>query len=83
MIIQQSTLYFKEGTSDKVYQAWVDKNDNTQECIVNYAFGRRGSKLRGGTKTNYPVSQWSATRIYNDLVDSKIKKGYGYDYPSI
>lgn len=82
MIIQQATLYFKEGTSDKVYQAWVDKNETTQDCQVNYAFGRRGSKLRGGRKTDHPVSQWSATKIYSDLIDSKLKKGYGYDYPS-
>ena len=82
MIIQQATLYFKEGTSDKVYQTWVDKNEATQECTVQFAFGRRGSRLRGGSKTSYPTSQWSATKIYNDLVDSKIKKGYGYDYPS-
>jgi predicted DNA-binding WGR domain protein len=81
MIIQQATLYFKEGTSDKVYQTWVDKNELTQECSVKYAFGRRGANLRGGSKTDHPVSQWAATKIYNDLVESKVKKGYGYDYP--
>jgi hypothetical protein len=82
MIIQQSTLYLKEGTSDKVYQTWVDRDETTQNCLVNYAFGRRGSKLREGRKTDIPVSQWTATKIYGDLVDSKLKKGYGYDYPS-
>jgi bifunctional non-homologous end joining protein LigD len=81
MTINQTTLYFKEGTSDKVYQTWIDQNAKTQEYCVNFAFGRRGSRLRTGTKTPSPVSSYMANKIYSDLIDSKLTKGYGYDYP--
>ena len=37
------TLYYREGSSDKVYQVSLEpKGDG---FIVNFAFGRRGSTL--------------------------------------
>lgn len=68
------TLYFKEGTSDKVYQA--ELNEQSGKYVVNFAYGRRGRDLKTGTKTPSPVSYEEAKLIYDELVNSKLKKGY-------
>ena len=68
------TLYFKEGTSDKVYQATIESKDG--KYIVNFAYGRRGSTLNTGTKTATPVSYEDAQRIFEKLVAEKTAKGY-------
>lgn len=81
MTIEQTTLYFKEGTSDKIYQTWIDKDTQTEQYQVNFAYGRRGRTLRSGTKTPYAVANHTASRIYNKLVESKLAKGYGYTLP--
>ena len=75
MIIEQTTLYYQEGTSDKVYQAWIDERSQGS-YIVGFAFGRRGNTMQTGTKTPAPVSLGMARRTYEKLVDSKIAKGY-------
>ncbi len=69
-----TTLYFKSGGSDKVYQAAVEpKGDG---FVVNFAFGRRGSTFQIGTKTASPVSFEAAKNIYEKLVAEKTAKGY-------
>lgn len=68
------TLYFRQGSSDKVYQASIEpKGDG---YVVNFAYGRRGSALTAGTKTNAPVSLVEARRLYDKLVAEKTAKGY-------
>jgi len=78
--IKEATLHYLGGSSDKIYRAWIDSSaqrlDNS-EFVVNFAFGRRGSRLQVGTKTNTPVPLSRANTIYENLVNSKIKKGYG------
>jgi predicted DNA-binding WGR domain protein len=74
-IQQQKTLYFTEGKSDKVYE--VDLCESGSNLyVVNFRYGRRGSTLREGTKTIFPVAYEEAMKIYNKLVESKKKKGY-------
>ena len=68
------SLAFKEGSSDKVYLASVEQV--TGGHVVNFAFGRRGSTLNTGTKTQSPVSLDEANKIYEKLVLSKTAKGY-------
>ncbi|MGJ8724587.1 MAG: WGR domain-containing protein [Roseibacillus sp.] len=72
--IQSTTLYFSEGNSDKVYQVSIDETDD--EFTVNYAYGRRGSTLKTGTKTQQPVSREQAEKLYAKLVRAKEAKGY-------
>ena len=72
--MEQITLYFKEGTSDKVYQASIEPKDG--EWVVNFAYGRRGSTLNTGTKTSTPVSYDEAKQIFDKLVAEKKAKGY-------
>ena len=68
------TLYFREGSSDKVYQCAIEPAG--ERFIVNFAYGRRGSTLNTGTKTNVPVSFDDAKRIFDKLVKEKQSKGY-------
>ena len=72
--MEQITLYFKEGNSDKVYQATISSMDG--KYVVNFAYGRRGSTLNTGTKTATPVSYEQAKKIYDKLVAEKTAKGY-------
>ena len=67
-------LEFREGSSDKVYRAGIEKMD--KGFVVNFAYGRRGSTLNTGTKTTQPVPYDEAENIYNKLVQSKTAKGY-------
>jgi bifunctional non-homologous end joining protein LigD len=71
---ERITLYYREGPSDKVYQASIEPQGGL--FVVNFAFGRRGSTLQTGSKTSEPVDYDSAKRIYDKLVREKKAKGY-------
>lgn len=68
------TLYYRQGSSDKVYQVSITPKD--QGFVVTFAFGRRGSTLQTGTKTTTPVSYDTARVIFDKLVTEKVNKGY-------
>ena len=68
------TLYFREGNSDKVYQASLQPKG--AGFVVNFAFGRRGTTLQTGTKTAKPVDYQAAIKAYDKLVNEKMAKGY-------
>jgi bifunctional non-homologous end joining protein LigD len=72
--LENVTLYFKEGASDKVYQCAIEPAG--ERFVVNFQYGRRGSTLNTGTKTNVPVDYDQAKRIFNKLVKEKTGKGY-------
>lgn len=80
-LVNQKTLYFSEGTSDKVYE--VDICENQELFIVNFRYGRRGTTLREGTKTVFPVSYEEALQVFNKLIESKEKKGYSEKETSV
>ena len=69
-----TTLYYREGSSDKVYQCQIEQAG--ERFVVNFAYGRRGSTLNTGTKTNVPVSFDDAKRIFDKLIKEKRSKGY-------
>ena len=73
-IIKSVTLYFRRGRSDKVYQAAIEERGD--RFIVSFAYGRRGTTLKAGTKTPQPVPWVQAERIHSKLVASKLAKGY-------
>ena len=68
------TLYYREGTSDKVYQAAIKPDGD--RFVVTFAYGRRSSTLNTGTKTVAPVEYEEARRLYDRLVKEKKAKGY-------
>jgi bifunctional non-homologous end joining protein LigD len=71
---KSATLYFRQGGSDKVYQAEIQaKGDG---FVVNFAFGRRGTTLQTGSKTAGPVDYQAALKVYDKLVSEKMAKGY-------
>jgi bifunctional non-homologous end joining protein LigD len=72
--MEQITLYFKQGTSDKIYQISLEQQNGGY--VVNFAYGRRGSTMNTGTKTQSPVGYNAAKAIYDKLVKEKTAKGY-------
>ena len=71
---QSTTLYYRDRTSDKVYQASLEPVGDG--FVVQFAYGRRGSSLNTGTKTQCPVDYEEAQRIYDKLIREKKAKGY-------
>ena len=69
-----TTLYYRAGASDKVYQAAVEPSGSG--FIVSFAYGRRGATLQTGVKTARPVSFDAVKKIYDKLVQEKTAKGY-------
>lgn len=67
-------LYYKEGSSDKVYKATVEESG--AGYIVNFAYGRRGNALTTGCKTPKPVAYEAAKKVFDKLVIEKTGKGY-------
>lgn len=74
MNTESVTLYYREGSSDKVYQASIEPRDHN--FVVNFAYGRRGSTMQTGSKTADPVDFDTAKHIYDKLVREKTAKGY-------
>lgn len=74
MKTENITLFFKQERADKVYKAALEEKDS--QYIVNFAYGRRGSTLKTGTKTQTPVPYEKAKKIYDKLVRDKSAKGY-------
>jgi len=72
--MENITLYFKQGSSDKIYQASIEPKDS--QFVVNFAYGRRGSTLSTGTKTSTAVDYDAAKAIYDKLIKEKTAKGY-------
>lgn len=68
-----ASLYYRNGSSDKEYHVRLEARD--AGFVVNYAYGRRGSALSTGTKTNTPVDYAAASRIFDKLVNDKQAKG--------
>ena len=72
--MESITLYYRDGRSDKVYQAFIEPKGSG--FVVNFAYGRRGSTMTTGTKTQSPVSFEEAQKIHSKLVREKLGKGY-------
>ncbi len=68
------SLSYQEGPSDKVYNASLEAKGD--KFVVNFSYGRRGSTLSTGTKTDKPVAYDKAKVIYDKLVREKMAKGY-------
>ena len=74
-LIQRTTLLYQEGNSDKVYE--VDLCQTGEDLyVVNFRYGRRGTKFKEGVKTAQPVPEAQAQKVFDELVASKVKKGY-------
>lgn len=74
MAIEQISLYYKDGGSDKVYHTQIEPVDGGY--LVNFQYGKRGSTLATGCKTAKPVELAEAQKIYHKLIKEKQAKGY-------
>ena len=72
--LKTTSLYYREGTSDKEYHVRLEAKGNG--FVVNIAFGRRGSTLSTSTKTSAPVYYDAALIVFDRLVREKKAKGY-------
>jgi bifunctional non-homologous end joining protein LigD len=72
--LQSVSLYYREGSSDKVYHVQIAEASGGY--AVNFQYGRRGSSLQSGTKTPQPVTLGQAEKAYAKLVAEKKGKGY-------
>lgn len=72
--MEHITLFFRQGSSDKVYQAAIEQRKDGY--VVNFAYGHRGSTLTTGSKTPVAVDYDAARAIYEKLVKEKMAKGY-------
>lgn len=73
-IVEQISLAYKDGGSDKVYHAQIEQGDGGYN--VNFQYGRRGSTLTTGSKTTSLVDLEKATSVYKKLIKEKTAKGY-------
>ena len=73
-VIDSAALYFREGSSDKVYNCSLEQSGDGY--VVNFSYGRRGAALTTGTKTTSPVSMEKARQAFDKLVKEKTGKGY-------
>lgn len=73
-IVETMSLYYRDSNSDKVYNVQLVDSGNGFE--VNFAYGRRGSTLNTGKKTNSPVAYAAAKKVFDKLVNEKTSKGY-------
>jgi predicted DNA-binding WGR domain protein len=74
-LIKQTTLHFQDTTSDKIYEVDLCQLGEDR-YLVNFRYGRRGSNLKEGTKTDTPVTLPQAEKAFDKLVLEKTKKGY-------
>ena len=74
-LIKKTTLYYQDDRSDKIYEVDLCQL-SADRYIVNFRYGRRGAKLREGTKTDAAVSLEKAQKVFDKLVQEKVKGGY-------
>ena len=74
MIIHATRLTKTTEGNFKEYNATVEEKDGG--FVVLFSYGRIGSNLVKGQKTQAPVTFEEATKIADRLIQSKLKKGY-------
>lgn len=77
-LIKKVKLSFTQGASDKVYEVDLCEQPGNEinRYWVNFRYGRRGSRLREGTKTPIPIDFTQAEAIFKSVVVAKTNKGY-------
>src|SRR6266478_6160844 len=73
MQTERAELYFRQGSSDKVYHLQLENEDD--KWSVEAQWGRRGSALQSDVKvTGVPYEE--AKRVYDRILREKTGKGY-------
>lgn len=74
MSFPRVTLWNHVGTSDKIYKMAIEESGDGH--VLNFAYGRRGSTLRTGTKTQQPVPLDKATKMFEKILKEQLSEGY-------
>ena len=77
-LILNTNLHYMDSKSDKVYYVELCKIPKSNLWNINFSYGRRGNNLVEGTKNENPLPFYKARLVYDNLVQSKVKKGYNY-----
>jgi hypothetical protein len=64
---------------DKVYKLYLKEHHSGAGYQVISKYGRRYSTLTTHDKTKGPVPYGTANTMYNNLLHSKLSKGYEYE----
>lgn len=72
--VRSVTLFCTKGGADKTYQIHLRPDGDGYR--VDAYNGRRGGTLTPQPKTNAPVAYDAASKIFDDLLKSKLKGGY-------
>jgi bifunctional non-homologous end joining protein LigD len=73
MQTERAELFFRQGSSDKVYHLRLENVDD--QWSVQAQWGRRGSALQSDMKAS-GVTYEEAKRVYDRILREKIGKGY-------
>ena len=73
-IIDQTKLWYKKDASDKIYNIMIEKHSD--KYLVKVEYGRRGKKINSIYKTAQPISLQEAQKIYKNIVNTQLRKGY-------
>jgi len=77
--IMSRDLFYRRDSSDKEYHVQIVRETPVSFPAwyhVEFQYGRRGSNLITGTKTDYPVTLDQAEVIFWNVVTEKTRKGY-------
>ncbi|MFK5951034.1 MAG: hypothetical protein QM500_19955 [Methylococcales bacterium] len=72
--MREITLYFTQGSSDKIYQVRIFKEGNG--FTVTYANAKRGQALNHKKKCQTPIDLKDAEKLFEKTYKSKVKTGY-------
>jgi len=74
-LIKQTTLTLTTNGVEKIYE--VDLCESAPgRFLVNFRHGRRGATMQEGTRTVTGVPQEQAQRLFDNLVNRKVREGY-------
>jgi bifunctional non-homologous end joining protein LigD len=73
MQTERAELYFRQGSSDKVYHLQLEKEND--QWSVRAQWSRRGSSLQSDVKAN-GVAYEEAKHVYDRILREKRCKGY-------
>lgn len=73
--VREIALWYKEGSSDKVYQMQITGTEE-EGYTVAIQFGKRGQALQSQIKNKVPVDLDTATALFEEQENKKMAKGY-------
>ena len=77
MSLPNVTLYFKKGSSDKVYSVWISETETTGHYKVLFEYGPRNKTQTRGVKVDNQTFD-DAKKVFDKLVTRQLKRGYTY-----